>query len=187
MLYITKDRSAVMLEEGAYLHVYNPRLSDAPEGAVVARSVGKHGLILDYTYRDGSSLSVSFGRDGVIVADLVTKHETAIITITHTVSRSQYTLPSDPIVQLLETRDRVVIPLLTRNADTVDSAFFDMSFFPIALVLIDKPKNLLYIDRPRETPSITIRETGKGKDIRDIAKIVVETLEQASVKVVSEM
>lgn len=184
MLYITKDRSAVMLEEGAYLHVYNPRLSDAPEGAVVARSVGKHGLILDYTYRDGSSLSVSFGRDGVIVADLVTKYETAIITITHTVSRSQYTLPSDPIVQLLETRDRVVIPLLTRNA--VDSAFFDMSFFPIALVLIDEPKNLLYIDRPREAPLITIRETGKGKDIRDIAKIVVETLEQAGVKTAVE-
>jgi hypothetical protein len=184
MLYISNDRSAVMLEEGVYLHVYNPRLSNAPEGAIVARSVGKHGLVLDYTYRDGSSLSVSFERDGVIDADLVTKHETAIITIAHTVSRSHYTLPSDPIVQLFETRDRVVIPLLTRNADTLDSAFFYMSFSPLALVVIDEPKNLLSIESSREAPLTFIRETGRGKDIRDIATIVVETLENVGVKVV---
>jgi hypothetical protein len=184
MLYIAEDRSAVMIEEGVYLHVYNPRLSNAPEGAIVPRSVGEIGFILEYTYRDGSSLSVSFDRDGVIDADLATKHETAIITIGHTVSRAHYTLPSDPIVQLFETRDRVVIPLLSRNADTLDSAFFDMSFFPVALVTVDGLKNMLSVESSREAPLTFIRETGRGKDIRDTATIITETLENAGVKVV---
>jgi transcriptional regulator len=78
--------------------------------------------------------------------------------------------------------------LLNRNADTLDSAFFDMSFSPVALVSIDEQKNLLSVESSREAPLTIIRETGKGKDIRDIATIVVETLEQAGVKVVaSEM
>lgn len=186
MLYISKDRSAVQIEEGVYLHVFNPRLSDAPSGAIVARGVGKHGLILDYNYRDGSSLSISIGRDNIIVADLVFRHETAVITISHTLSRSQYMLPSDPILHVFNTRDRVITPLLIGDADNLDSSFFDAPTMAVALVLIDEQKNLLYIDSPREAPSLTIRETGKGKGILSLSGRIIETLEQAGIKTVVE-
>jgi hypothetical protein len=59
-----------------------------------------------------------------------------------------------------------------------------MSFFPVALVTVDGLKNMLSVESSREAPLTFIRETGRGKDIRDIATIVVETLENVGVKVV---
>lgn len=179
MLYIAKDRSAVRLEDGVYLHVYNPRLSDAPEGAIVARQMGKHGLTLDYTHRDGSTLSISIGRDNIITLDVSFTRNDVFVTISHTAS--SYVLPSDPIVHTLRVKDSVVIPLLTNDADDIDFTFFDTSFFSIAIITVDYNKSFVYIDAPRDKPNITLRT---NDDIDSVVKTVVETLEQAGVKVV---
>lgn len=182
MLYISKDRSAVMLEEGVYLHVYNPRLSDAPEGSIPMRVLDKKTDVLEYTFRDGSSLSIHREHSGVVCADLYFKFGSICTSVTFGVSES--TLPSDPVVRVLETRDRVVIPLLEGNVDLLDASFFDAPFFPVALIAYDAGKNMFFLDAPAIVPSISIREVGEGKDILDVLKTIIETLEQAGVKVV---
>lgn len=182
MLYISKEQSAVRLEDGAYLHVYNPRLTDAPDGTISMRCLDKRTDVLEYTFRDGSVLSIHSEHSGLICADLCCKIGSVLVSISF--GAFDNTLPSDPVVRVLRLRDRVVLPLLSSDADTLDTSFFEASFVAIAIIACDPSKNIVFLEATSGVPRVSLRETAQRGDVLDLMGRVVDTLEQAGVKTI---
>lgn len=184
MLYISKDRSAVMLEEGAFLHVYNPALSAAPGGSLVLRETGKHTKTLEHFFRDGSHLIVSIDSNKTITVDLMFKLDNVFVNVFHTVTQQQYVLPSDPVVRVMQARDWVMIPLLKGDVDAIHTDFFDTAFFPIAVVSYESARSIVHLETLSSRPFVTMRLGFSETDT--FVERLVKTLEQACVKVVIE-
>jgi len=182
MLYISRDKSALQLEEGAYLHVYNPALSDAPEGSLVLRELGRHTKTLEHIFRDGSHLIVSVDSNKTITVDLLFNRDNVFVTVFHTVTPQQYVLPSDPVVHVLQARDRVMIPLMEGDADAIHVDFFDTAFLPVAVVSYDSARSIIHLDTLSFRPFVTMRLGFFGTD--SFVERLMKTLEQAGVKVV---
>lgn len=182
MLYIAKDRSAVMLEEDVYLHVYNPALSGAPGGSLVLRETGRHTNTLEHIFRDGSHLIVSIDSNKTITVDLLFNRDNVFVTVFHTVTPQQYVLPSDPVVRVLHARDWVVIPLLEGNVEAIHVDFFDTAFLPVAVVSYDPACSTVHLETLSSRPLVTMRLGFFETD--PFVERLHQTLEQAGVKVV---